>query len=338
MLQFLKKSLKANNTFQLDVTADRVIVLEDQTDIHAAVSLISSERSKFMILGGGSNVLFSGDYSGTILHNRLKGIALTGESDDHYLVRAASGEVWDDFVEISVKKGWFGLENLSLIPGTVGAAPLQNIGAYGQEAGNLIDSVTFYDFVDDKNLSISGSECGFGYRESIFKRELKGRVFITGVTFKLDKKFKPLLGYKDVSARFTGRPETEIAASEVRQAIIEIRKAKLPDPALLGNAGSFFKNPEVSVEEYNALSEKHPGLPGYQIGERVKLSAGWLIQEAGWKGKKYKNCGTYSNQALVLVNYGDAHPKEILELKEMIKADVLQKFSVYLEEEVNIIA
>ncbi len=337
MLQFLNKSLKSSNTFQLDVIADRVIELSDKADLSAAIADLSSSEGKRMILGGGSNVLFSGDYNGTVLLNRLKGIEVTGEDEEHYLITSASGVNWDDFVETSVKNDWYGLENLSLIPGTVGAAPIQNIGAYGQEAGNLIESVTSYDILNRTTFTLTGAQCRFGYRTSIFKNELKGRVFIINVTFRLRKHFTPILGYRDVAIRFEERESDGILAAEVREAVIEIRKAKLPNPAEIGNAGSFFKNPEISTAKFTALKQKHPGIPAYPIGNVVKIPAGWLIQEAGWKGRRYKNCGTYPKQALVLVNYGDAHPSELLELKEMIKTDVMEKFSIKIEEEVNII-
>jgi len=337
MLQFLKKSLKANNTFRLEITADTVIELTDQAGLSDVFHELSSSGSKFLILGGGSNVLFSGDYHGTVLLNQLKGIEVIGENETYYLIKAASGENWDDFVETTVKNHWFGLENLSLIPGTVGAAPIQNIGAYGQEAGILIESVTYYDIPSGTIFSLPGNECRFGYRNSIFKQDLKGRILIMSVTFRLSKRFTPLLGYRDVAARFEGRSPEGILAEEVREAVIAIRKSKLPDPEVIGNAGSFFKNPEISATKFKALKQKYPGIPAYQVNNRVKIPAGWLIQEAGWRGRRHKNCGTYQNQALVLVNYGGAQPSELLELKDLIKADVREKFSVILEEEVNII-
>lgn len=337
MLQFLNKSLKPHNTFQLEVSAQKVIELSEISEVSSVITDLLSSGERFLILGGGSNVLFSGDFEGTVLINRLKGIEIILEDEDFYLISAASGENWDNFVETAVQNGWHGLENLSLIPGTVGAAPIQNIGAYGQEVGNFIESVTYYDIPGGRFFTLPGGECKFAYRNSIFKQELKGRFLIVSVTFKLSKKFIPQLGYKDVASRFEERPVEGISANEVRQAVIEVRKAKLPDPAELGNAGSFFKNPEIPASDFAALKLKYPELPGYPHGSNVKLAAGWLIQEAGWKGKRYKNCGTYPKQALVLVNYGNAHPSEILELKEMIKKDVQEKFSVQLEEEVNII-
>ncbi|MCK6615594.1 MAG: UDP-N-acetylmuramate dehydrogenase [Ignavibacteriaceae bacterium] len=337
MLHYLKKSLKDYNSFQLDVTADELIILSEVNEVISEVKRLTAHKRNFVILGGGSNVLFSADYNGTVLINRLKGVSVITEPDGDFLITVSSGEDWDAFVQTAVENGWYGLENLSLIPGTVGASPIQNIGAYGQEAGNFIHSVTYLDLLSKEIITLNKESCRFGYRNSIFKQELKGRFFIISVTFRLQKRFTPVLNYADLANRFKRKETSDISAQEVRNSVIEIRRSKLPDPKEIGNAGSFFKNPEIRLSEFNVLKEKFPEIPGFIKGDWVKVPAGWLIQETGWRGKRYKNTGTYQKQALVLINYGSAAPEELIELKNLIKKDVLDKFSLELEEEVNII-
>ena len=327
------KTLKAMNTFHLDVRADEYAEFSGVGDLREI--LRESASDKWYVLSGGSNTLFCGDYHGLVLHPVSKDIAVVEEDDSRVLVRVAAGMVWDDFVVYAVEKGWYGIENLSIIPGMVGAAPVQNIGAYGVEAKDAIDSVEVYLTDEEKVLTLHNQECMFGYRDSIFKNELKDRAIVLSVVFRLNKKFEPVLKYGDLAA-LAGEPGS-FGAKELRDIIIKVRESKLPDHNMIGNGGSFFKNPVVSSDYAREILEKNPGMPHYEDKKGVKIPAGWLIEQAGWKGHRRGDAGVYEKQALVLVNHGTASPKEIIMLANDIIDDVRQKFGVIIAPEINMI-
>lgn len=332
-------SLKEYNTFGLDVKA-RYLAEVDSVD---ALKQILGDRRFYdlpgLILGGGSNVLFVNDFEGLVLLNRLKGIKVLEEKDDEVLIECASGEVWHELVLYAVERGWYGIENLSLIPGTVGAAPMQNIGAYGMEIREVLEKVRFM-LLDDRSIhEYNAAQCEFGYRESVFKHELKNRVFILAVQLRLKKgHFEPRLGYGAIRDTLGEMGITEPGVKDVSDAVIAIRSSKLPDPGELGNAGSFFKNPEITTAEFQELQSRYPDIPSYPTKEGwVKVPAGWLIERAGWKGKRVGSTGSHAKQALVLVNYGFAKGSEIKKLAFAIIADIEAKFGIRLHPEVNFI-
>ncbi len=307
---------------------------EDLTDFLATNTL--GADLPVLILGEGSNLLFVNDFDGIIINPNIPGIKIVHEDRNTIWIEAGAGVVWDQLVEYAVFNQWGGIENLSLIPGKVGAAAVQNIGAYGMEIQNRIESVTGIDLENRTEYTIERSECGFAYRDSIFKNELKNRFVITSVVIKLDKFPEYILNYGDLKA------ETEklgaINLNNIRKAVIRIRESKLPDPKVFGNAGSFFKNPVVDANLALQLQERHPEMPGYPASEgKKKLAAGWLIEQAGWKGFRRGEAGVHEKQALVLVNYGNASGKEIYDLSEEIRQSVQEKFGVALEREVNVI-
>jgi UDP-N-acetylmuramate dehydrogenase len=324
------------NTFGLDCRVSTFISLKTEEE---AVKLLSNPdlySKPLLILGGGSNLLFLSYFNGTVLHPEIQGIALEGQTEDHVVVSAGAGKVWDDFVEWTVERGFGGLENLSFIPGTVGATPVQNIGAYGVEVRDTIEKVRAISLSDGTIREFNNGECQFGYRDSIFKNELKGKYLITKVYYRLSK--KPVLntGYGSLQeeARKLGTPSIKT----VRESVIKIRKSKLPDPGIVGNAGSFFRNPVVSYEESKNLKKVYPGIPLFpNLSGEIKLAAGWLIEKCGWKGKRIGEAGVHDKQALVLVNYGKATGKEIFDLSEKIRISVFEKFGIELEREVEVI-
>lgn len=324
------------NTFGIEARCDRLAGFTTADDLREIFSRPDVARGHWEILGGGSNVLLTGDFHGTILRHAGSVIAVTGESAGLVDVRVDAGAVWDDFVQWSVDNGLWGAENLSHIPGTVGAAPVQNIGAYGVEAKDIIWSVEAYDVASGKTTTIAAEHCGFGYRDSIFKRLLKGRILITAVNFTLGRDPSPRLGYGDLAAETESLGGPSLA--NIRAAVIAIRRGKLPDPAEAGNAGSFFKNPVVTQTFADKLRETHPGMPLYPtgIGGMAKLAAGWLIDSCGWKGRSHGRAGVHARQALVLVNLGGATGHDVLTLARRIQDDVHDKFGVDLEMEVNI--
>ncbi len=331
-------SLKPYHTFGLEVLARQV------EEFHSLEEFIRwwyddrfSDVPK-LILGGGSNVLFTSDFPGLVLVNKLKGIRVVQEDEHRIELEVASGENWHQWVLHCVENGWGGIENLSLIPGTVGAAPMQNIGAYGVEVKEVITEVEYWDLEKRELFRLNNTACRFAYRESIFKHELKGKVLITNVRFRLDKQRKPELSYGAIQDTLKEMGITHPGLKEVSQAVIHIRQSKLPDPAQLGNAGSFFKNPEISVEEFEPIKRKHPEIPSYPMPDgRVKIPAGWLIEQAGWKGKQVGRTGSHARQALVLVNYGGASGEEVKALALEIIRDVREKFGIILHPEVNFI-
>lgn len=326
-------SLLPYNTFGIDVRAEYFAMVEQPEDLDEMATLPHSVH----VLGGGSNILLTAPVKGLVLHNRLKGITLLQEDDNHVWLQVQSGEVWHGLVLYTIENGWGGLENLALIPGTVGASPIQNIGAYGAEAKDTITQVTFRHLSEKTMYTFSNADCGFGYRDSIFKRELKDQVFITSVVFKLSK--HPVLntGYGAIEQELERMGVTESSVKAVAQAVINIRSSKLPDPAVLGNAGSFFKNPTMPRQQYEQLLADFPGMPHYSVSNGlVKVPAAWLIEQCGWKGYRNGDAGVHKNQALVLVNYGTATGKELWQLSGEIVASVKEKFNIEPEREVQV--
>ncbi len=331
-------SLKSLNTFGLKVDAKYFTVVASLDEIKQAGKFADKKAVSLMVLGGGSNVLFRDDFPGLIIRNNLKGISVIDETDDLVYVKVMGGEVWDDFVSFCVGNDWGGVENLSLIPGSVGAVPIQNIGAYGVELKDSFFELEAWFWKSGEVKVFSKNECEFGYRSSIFKKKLKGEVIITSVTIRLDK--KPLLktGYGAIENELAGINDRKRTVNDVRNAIINIRRSKLPDPVELGNAGSFFKNPVVSSTKLSKLKEEYPEIVSYQQRDgNCKLAAGWLIDKCGWKGKMVGDAGVHTDQALVLVNHGNATGNEILILAKEIQESVFVKFGVELEMEVNVV-
>ncbi len=328
----LNASLAPYNTFGIDVPAQRLVTLQQPSDLTEALAI--DQPSNFLVVGGGSNILFTQPFEGTILHVAFRGIELISEDEESVRVRVAAGENWHQFVTYCVQKNWQGVENLSLIPGTVGAAPVQNIGAYGVEVCEVLECVEAVELATKQPKVFSVKECGFGYRKSVFKYTLKGQYLITHVVFRLRKKPQYNTSYGALASMLAEQPLTVHAIS---QAVIAIRQSKLPDPNELGNCGSFFKNPVISEEQFNQLKQKYPAIVGFPQGEGVKVAAGWLIDHAGWKGKRLGNVGTYPKQALVMVNWGGATGGEAKAFAEQVQQVVQQTFGVWLEPEVNIL-
>jgi UDP-N-acetylmuramate dehydrogenase len=306
-------------------------------DLKQAIAETSHEH--FMFLGGGSNVLLCNDYNGLLIRNAIKGKQIVREDDEHVFLKVYSGENWHDTVMYCVERNWGGIENLSLIPGTVGAAPMQNIGAYGVELEQVFDQLEAFNLQSFELETFNKAQCAFGYRESVFKRQFKGQYFIYSVTFKLSKKPSIHVDYGDIQAVLNEKglsPETT-SIKDVSAAVIQIRQSKLPDPKVLGNSGSFFKNPQISKEHFEALKLQFPDIKGYPQNDGIKVPAGWLIEQCGWKGKRVGNTGSHAKQALVLVNYGGATGAEIFQVAQDIIKSVSDKFSIHLEPEVNIV-
>lgn len=328
-------SLKPLNTFGIDVKARyfaRAETLEELTE------LLSNNRDlfPFLILGGGSNILFTKDYDGLVVQPALKGITITDDDLENSVVEAGAGEKWDDFVKWAVENNLGGIENLSLIPGSTGSSPIQNIGAYGAEVKEVIDRVHYLDLETFNMESITNDQCRFGYRSSIFKSTLKNRVIITSVVFRL--RHNPLFNtaygtLHDEVAKMGGQ-----SLDNIRKAVIRIRESKLPDPEITGNAGSFFKNPVIDTMTAQQLNSQYSSMPVFPVNEKwTKIPAGWLIEQCGWKGSRSGNAGVHDKQALVLVNLGNARGYEIRDLALQISDSVFEKFGIQLEPEVNII-
>lgn len=330
--------LKPFTTFGIAVEASRYVAITSLKDLQELYAGDELSKKLVMVLGGGSNILFTQRYEGLILACQILGKEILKETDDEILIKVGGGEHWPSFVNEMVKKGYGGIENLSLIPGKVGAAPIQNIGAYGVEVKEVFESLEAFELKTGKIKKFTKIECEFGYRSSIFKTTDKGKYFITHVTFRLSKKPKLNLSYAPLKEAFAGRNENEISIKEVSETVIQIRNSKLPDPDQLKNAGSFFKNPVVVEKTAKKLKESYPNIPVYpQSDGKVKLAAGWLIEQCGWKGKKVGAAGVHDKQALVIVNYGDASGEEILALANDIRKSVQKQFGIKLEPEVNII-
>lgn len=326
--------LRSLNTFGIDASASAYLKITSAAMLDAVASDASLAGMPRLVLGGGSNLLLTGDYPGLVLHMATSGIELVGEDDDAFYIRAAAGENWHRFVLWTLEHGFPGLENLSLIPGSVGACPIQNIGAYGVELKDRFHALTAFDMVDKKTFVLDREACGFGYRDSIFKHALRDRAVILDVTFALPKRWQANIRYADVAQELAAGGIDAPSARQISDAVIAVRTRKLPDPAVIGNAGSFFKNPVVSQDVRDTLLARCPDLVSYaQADGSWKLAAGWLIDRAGWKGRSLGAAGVYEKQALVLVNRGGAKGREIAGLAAAIQADVQEKFGVALEPE-----
>lgn len=332
-------NLQPYNTLNIAARSRYFAAVETETDLQEILSHPETGEKKLLVLGGGSNVLFANDFDGLVLHVEIGGRKVIKETDEHIWLEIGAGENWHQTVRYCVDRGWGGIENLSLIPGTVGAAPIQNIGAYGVELEEVFEWLMAVDINTGKRLRFEKGECKFGYRDSIFKNKLKGRVIVTQVVLKLSKNPRINRSYGAIESKLKERGITDPTIEDISDIVIEIRNSKLPHPDTLGNAGSFFKNPVVEKEVYERIKEGYPELPGYpmEVG-RIKVPAGWLIEEAGWKGKVVGNTGTYKQQALVIVNHGGATGEEILSLATRIEKSVAQKFGIELVPEVNIIS
>ena len=332
MKEYKDYSLLNHNTFGMDVKAKRYVEYDSEEELK---TLIPTLEGEVLHMGGGSNLLFKGDFAGTVLHSAIRGIEIVEEKGDEVLVRVGAGEVWDDFVAWAVAQGLGGVENLSLIPGEVGASAVQNIGAYGVEAKDVIALVEAVELQNGQKRVFGTLECDYAYRQSIFKKQLKGKYAITFVTYRLQKTPQLKLEYGNIKAVLGEKKDLTIA--DVRQAIIDIRNAKLPDPKVQGNAGSFFMNPVVSREKFLSLQKDYPQMPFYEVEGGVKIPAGWMIDQCGWKGKSLDRAGVHDKQALVLVNLGGATSNEIITLCETICKDVYEKFGIEIHPEVNLI-
>jgi UDP-N-acetylmuramate dehydrogenase len=331
-------SLKPFNTFGIEAKAKEFVEIHSKEELEVLCMNFNLKDRKVLVLGGGSNMLLTQDVDGMVIKISMKGISVVAENDTHVWVKAMAGEVWHDLVIWSINKGYGGLENLSLIPGCVGASPMQNIGAYGVEIKHTFDSLEAIELDGGAIKTFSYSECKFGYRESIFKQEAKGKYIIFSVTFKLSKQptFNTTYGAIQQTLQKNGVSEPSVKA--ISDAVIEIRSSKLPDPKVLGNAGSFFKNPEIPDAQFEALKQTFPDAVGYPASEGyTKVAAGWMIEQCGWKGKQVGHAGSHKDQALVLVNYGGASGKEIWQLAMDIQSSVHEKFGVTITPEVNVI-
>lgn len=330
-------SLKHENTFGIDVNAKAMYHAESRNDLE---DLFQKDvfKTKYLILGGGSNVLFLDNFDGNVIKNEIKGIDIIDENNSEVLVESGGGENWHSFVLHSLEKGWGGLENLSLIPGTVGAAPMQNIGAYGVEIKDVFHSLDAFNLKTGKTETFNLEECEFDYRSSVFKTRAKGNYFITKVRFTLNKYPVLNLEYGMIKDILEKSGISEPTIRDVSNAVISIRQSKLPDPRLLGNAGSFFKNPVINKTLFKKLKSEYDDIPGYEIdSETIKVPAAWFIEKSGWKGKRIGNTGSHSKQALVIVNYGEASGKEIFELSTRIQDHIKEQFGIELQREVNVV-
>jgi UDP-N-acetylmuramate dehydrogenase len=336
-------SMKAYNTFGINAMAEYFATFSSAEELEELVSF--QPRLKKLVLGGGSNILFTQNWDGLVLKNDIKGIELLHEDETYVYVRAGAGENWHRFVLYCIQRNWAGVENLSLIPGNVGASPMQNIGAYGVEVQDVFWDLEAWHINDRKKVTFTLSDCAFGYRESVFKRKYKDQFVILAVTFRLRKKPIFHTNYGAIQQELEHMGVKELSIKAVSDAVIHIRSSKLPDPAVIGNAGSFFKNPSVPVPKYEELKAKFPNIVAYDNADGTKkLAAGWLIEQCGpqdgvsWKGHRIGDAGCHAKQALVLVNFGNAAGKEIYDLSEGILQTVKEKFGLVLEREVNIIS
>lgn len=329
-------SLKPFNTFGIDVPAAYYTEAHNEDDIQE-IFLDAKLPNDKKIIGGGSNILLTKPMNGLVLRNCMKGINIVEENEMHVWLEVKAGEIWHELVMHTIHQNWGGLENLSLIPGCVGASPMQNIGAYGVEVKDVIDEVVAWHIEDKKMIVLKNNDCRFGYRDSIFKQELKDKTIITSVTFKLHKIHALNTSYGAIQQELEKMGVSEPSIKSISEAVINIRSSKLPDPKIIGNAGSFFKNPTIAVEQFSKLQTHYPEMPSYPAnGGQVKVPAGWLIEYAGWKGYRENGTGVHEKQALVLVNYGTAKGSDVWQLSEKIVASVKEKFDVVLEREVNV--
>jgi UDP-N-acetylmuramate dehydrogenase len=341
-------SVKAYNSFAINVYATYFTSFNSvesiQESLQSYQQITNNQQNSVLILGGGSNLLFTSNFHGLILKNEVKGIKIVKEDEHHIYIQAGAGENWHQFVLYCIEHNLAGVENLSLIPGNVGASPMQNIGAYGVEIKDVFYSLEAYHIKDKKIVTFTLNDCEFGYRESVFKRKFKDEFVILNVTYRLNRIPDYKISYGAIGQELEKMGVKDLSIRAISQAVINIRSSKLPDPAVIGNAGSFFKNPEVSSHEFHELTRMFHGIVGYHLpNSNVKLAAGWLIEQSGpesgisWKGYRKGDAGCHEKQALVLVNYGNATGKEIYDLSEDILKSVKAKFGVELEREVNIV-
>ncbi|MBR1469951.1 MAG: UDP-N-acetylmuramate dehydrogenase [Prevotella sp.] len=329
--------LLQHNTFGIDAQCRRFIEFSTVSELMAVCTKLTPDDQPLLLLGGGSNLLLTGNFDGTVLHSAIMGVEKMVEEGESVFVRVGSGENWDDFVAFCVENGWYGAENLSLIPGEVGASAVQNIGAYGVEAKDIIERVEAVEIQTGRRVTFENEECDYAYRQSRFKHDWKNRFVVTHVIFRLSTEFQPRLDYGNLRETMQ-KKGVPVTPQTLRQTIIDIRREKLPDPKEIGSAGSFFMNPMVSMQKYRELAAKFPEMPHYEVdSDRVKIPAGWMIDQCGWKGRSLGRAGVYEKQALVLVNLGGATGAEILHLCETIRADVRQKFGIDIHLEVNIV-
>ena len=337
MRDILNYSLKGHNTFGIDAQCRRYVELETAAEAASFLCHFAPGDEPLLLIGGGSNLLLTSDFPGTVLRSGIKGLHAVDDGDG-VLLRCGSGEVWDDVVAYCVEHGWHGAENLSLIPGDVGASAVQNIGAYGAEVKDLIVYVEAIEIGTGRCVKWYNADCEYAYRDSRFKHDWKNRYFITAVTYRLEKAFTPRLDYGNIRQKLSEMGIVHPTASQLRQAIIDIRNEKLPDVKVEGNAGSFFVNPVVGRAKYLELCDLYPGMPHYAVdADHEKIPAGWLIEQCGWKGKTLGRAGVHDRQALVLVNKGGASGQDILRLCQAVKEDVWRRFGVEIHTEVNII-
>lgn len=332
-------NLKNYNTFGINVKAKYSCILRNQKDLTDLTKSSIFKENKRLIIGGGSNLLFLNDFDGLVIFPEFRGMRITRNDDDSIVIEVGSGENWHNFVQLMVYNNYSGLENLALIPGKVGAAPVQNIGAYGIEQKDYFHSLNYFNLIDLKTAKLSSKQCRFGYRDSIFKNELKDQFIILNVSYKLIKRSKLNLTYKALLDELNKTDNKSITPQTVFQTVCKIRNEKLPSPDIIGNAGSFFKNPIIKSSIYDDLVNRYPDLPKYPIdSDNVKTSAAWLIEQCGWKGKRIGDAGVYDKHSLILVNYGNATGLELFDLSQEIIRTVNSKFGITLEREVQIIS
>lgn len=336
-MEFLRDiSLKSLNTFGIDAKAKFFLALKHESDLNRLTDNI--KNSNIFCLGGGSNVLFVNDFDGLVIANNLKGINIIDSNDDYVTLEVAAGENWHNFVSLTLKNKYYGLENLALIPGKVGGAPIQNIGAYGAEQSEFFVYLKAFDLVDLKFKTFSKEECLFDYRASVFKNKFKNRYLIINVTYKLSRKPILNLKYKELEEEVRKIPTINPDPKYIFEAVCRIRQRKLPDPSILGNAGSFFKNPIIDKAKFYTIKNQYEDFRGFEMLDgRMKVFAAWLIEKCGWKGYREGDAGVHDNHSLILVNYGNASGKDILNLSNKIKESVLEKFDIFLEPEVEIV-
>ncbi|WMN06505.1 UDP-N-acetylmuramate dehydrogenase [Marivirga arenosa] len=341
MLNFLKsESLRSYNTFGFSAVADLLIEINTIEEFQLLLESKEWKENSHLILGGGSNILLTDDFHGLVVINKISGIKKVAEDDETVTVKVGGGVNWHEFVLFTINNDWGGLENLSLIPGTVGAAPMQNIGAYGIEIKDTFENLEAVNLESGEIESFNTDACKFGYRESVFKHKLKGKYLIVSVSFRLHKKnfHKLSLEYGVIRDVLEQRDINKPSIKDVSNAVIEIRESKLPNPAEIGNSGSFFKNPIIDSFQFEALKEQYPSIPSYELESgQIKLAAGWLIEKAGWKGYEENGVGVHHKQALVLVNHGQGRGRDILNLAKKIQSSIQSKFGIELSPEVNFI-
>ncbi len=326
-----------HNTFGIDIKCRCFAEYETEEELIEILSGLNADSTRWLHIGEGSNLLFIGDFNGTVLHSGIKGKTVVEETSDHVLVRVGAGENWDAFVEWCVDNNYYGAENLSLIPGEVGASAVQNIGAYGAEVHHLIHHIETIAVRDGKKIAFSHDGLDYGYRHSALKGELQGLYVVTHVIFKLSKQYIPNLSYRALAETLEAKGIQNPTAHELRDLIINIRREKLPEPKNLGSAGSFFMNPVVTEEKKNELLMSNPRMPHFEVSNGYKIPAGWLIEQCGWKGKRVGNAGVYPKQALVIVNYGGSTGTDIANIASAVQNDVKEKFGIAIHPEVNYI-